>query len=128
MAFFFQNGKAAKVPLSSYETKQNRRKLVGAYSDKAELAAVRELPEEGELAIQTTNGRLLLVHSTQIPEKTTRNTLGVAVIIAQEKRPHRQRKGRRGAGTGQPAPLPGAQFARRGALLRPEDVAEQITL
>ena len=100
---------------------------MGAYSDKAELAAVRELPEEGELAIQTTNGRLLLVHSTQIPEKTTRNTLGVAVItlkknvrIASVKaaadlelaNPHRYRV----------RSLPAA-----GALLRPEDVAEQIT-
>ena len=128
MVFFFQNGKAAKVPLSSYETKQNRRKLVGAYSDKAELAAVRELPEEGELAVQTTNGRLLLVHSTQIPEKATRNTMGVAVItlkknarIASVKiaadlelaNPHRYRV----------RTLPAA-----GALLRPEDVAEQITL
>ena len=51
MLFFYDNGKCAKVPLSSYETKQNRRKLLKAYSDKAELAFMRHLPEETELAI-----------------------------------------------------------------------------
>ena len=63
MLFFFQNGKCAKVPLSSYETKQNRRKLLKAYSDKEELACMRYLPAETELAIFTTNGRLLLAGS-----------------------------------------------------------------
>ena len=57
------------MPLSSYETKQNRRKLLKAYSDKAELAFMRHLPEETELAIFTTNNRLLLVGSALIPEK-----------------------------------------------------------
>lgn len=128
MLFFFQTGKVAKVPLSSYETKQNRRKLVGAYSDKAELAAIRELQEETEMAIQTSGGRLLLVHSTQIPEKATRNTIGVSVITLKKNaritsvkpaaemelsNPHRYRV----------RTLPAA-----GALLRAEDVAEQISL
>ena len=128
MLFVFQNGKAAKIPLSSYETKQNRRKLVGAYSDKAELAAIRELPQEAELAIQTSGGRMLLVHSTQIPEKTTRNSIGVSVITLKKNaritsvkmaddlelaNPHRYRV----------RTLPAA-----GALLRTEDVAEQISL
>ena len=69
MLFFYDNGKCAKVPLSSYETKQNRRKLLKAYSDKAELAFMRHLPEETELAIFTTNNRLLLVGSALIPRK-----------------------------------------------------------
>ena len=51
MLFFYDNGKCAKVPLSSYETKQNRRKLLKAYSDKAELAFMRHLPEETELSL-----------------------------------------------------------------------------
>ena len=80
MLFFYENGKCAKVPLSSYETKQNRRKLLKAYSDKAELAFMRHLPEETELAIFTTNNRLLLVGSALIPEKTTRDTAGVSVV------------------------------------------------
>ena len=80
MLFFYDNGKCAKVPLSSYETKQNRRKLLKAYSDKAELAFMRFIPEETELAIFTTNNRLLLVGSALIPEKATRDTAGVNVV------------------------------------------------
>ena len=60
--------------------KQNRRKLLKAYSDKAELAFMRHLPEETELAIFTTNNRLLLVGSALIPEKATRDTAGVNVV------------------------------------------------
>ncbi len=63
MLFFYQNGKCAKIPLASYMTKQNRRKLLKAYSDKEELACMRYLPAETELAIFTTNGRLLLAGS-----------------------------------------------------------------
>ena len=59
MLFFFQNGKCARVPLSSYATKQNRKKLLNAYSDKAPLAAMLQLPESEELAVRTSAGRLL---------------------------------------------------------------------
>ncbi|MDD2993612.1 MAG: DNA topoisomerase (ATP-hydrolyzing) subunit A [Pygmaiobacter sp.] len=128
MLFFFQNGKAAKVPIASYETKQNRKKLLNAYSNKVELAAIRELPEETEIAIKTTNGRLLLVHTSLIAEKVTRNSIGVSVISLKKNvriesvrtaaelelaNDHRYRV----------RTLPAA-----GALLRSEDVAEQISL
>lgn len=39
MLFIFENGKVAKVEMSAYATKTNRKKLIGAYSDKAPLAA-----------------------------------------------------------------------------------------
>ena len=128
MLFFFQNGKAAKVPIASYETKQNRKKLLNAYSDKAELAAIRELPEEIEIAIKTTNGRLLLVHTSLIAEKVTRNSIGVSVISL--------KKNARIESVRAAAELELANDHRyrvrtlpaAGALLRSEDVAEQITL
>ena len=128
MLFFFQNGKAAKVPIVSYETKQNRKKLLNAYSDKAELAAMRELPEEIEIAIKTTNGRLLLAHTSQIAEKVTRNSIGVSVISL--------KKGVRIESVRAAAELELANEHRyrvrtlpaAGALLRSEDVAEQIML
>ena len=69
MLFFYQNGKCAKIPLASYMTKQNRRKLLKAYSDKEELACMRYLPAETELAIFTTNGRLLLAGSASFPKR-----------------------------------------------------------
>ena len=80
MLFLFENGKCAKVPMQSYATKQNRKKLLNAYSDKAKLVWAACLPEETELAITTSAGRMLLVHSAQIPEKQTKNTAGVGVL------------------------------------------------
>lgn len=80
MLFLFENGKCAKVPMQSYATKQNRKKLINAYSDKAKLVWAAYLHEEAELAVTTSAGRMLLVHSAQIPEKQTKNTAGVNVL------------------------------------------------
>lgn len=80
MLFFFENGKAAKVPLSSYETKTNRRKLIGAYCDKSPLVACFKITEDKEFLLSSTSGRLLLVHSGAIPSKATRGTQGVAAM------------------------------------------------
>ena len=80
LLFFFANGKCARVPLSSYATKQNRRKLLKAYSDKEPLAMMLYLPEETELAIRTSASRMLLVGTAQIAAKTTRDSQGVAVV------------------------------------------------
>ena len=60
------------MPLASYATKQNRKKLLAAYSARAELAAILPMEAEEELAIRTSAGRLLLVGSAQISEKATR--------------------------------------------------------
>ena len=128
MLFFFENGKAARVPLASYATKLNRRKLVNAYSDKEKLVCMMHLTDETELAVCTTGGRLLLVNTAQISEKTTKNTAGVGVVTLKKNQtiagvrpaaelelanPHRFRV----------RTLPAA-----GALLRAEDLAEQTTL
>ena len=78
--FFYQNGKASKVALESYATKQNRHKLVGAYSDKSPLAAMFRLTEDAEFVLTSSAGRILLVHSGAIPLKSTRSTQGVNVM------------------------------------------------
>ena len=80
MLFFFASGKCAKIPLSSYATKQNRRKLLKAYCDKEPLAKLFFLPEETELAIRTSASRMLLVGTAQIAAKATRDSQGVAVV------------------------------------------------
>ena len=80
MLFFFANGKAAKVELSSYVTKQNRRKLLAAYSDKAPLIRAAKLDEDSEFVLTASSGRMLIAHSGAVPAKTTRNTQGVVVM------------------------------------------------
>ncbi len=80
MLFFFENGKAAKVPLSSYETKTRRKKLIGAYCDKSPLVACFSIEEDGEFLLGSSGGRLLLVHSGAVPSKAARDTQGVSVM------------------------------------------------
>lgn len=80
MLFFYENGKVAKVDMAAYATKTNRRKLVGAYSDKSPLAAMFYVPEDGEFLMTSTSGRRLLVHTGAIAPKSTRSTIGVQVM------------------------------------------------
>jgi DNA gyrase subunit A len=83
--FFFENGKAAKVPLSAYETKTNRRKLTGAYSDKSPLKTVMAFETDGQVAAYSTDGRCVIFSTAQLLPKTTRNTQGVSVMSLKKK-------------------------------------------
>ena len=128
MLFFFASGKCAKIPLNSYATKLNRRKLLKAYCDKETLAKMVFLPEETELAIRTSAGRMLLVGTAQISAKATRDSQGVAVVTLKKNQhiasvvpaetlelanPHRYRV---------------RSLPATGALIRAEDEGEQLTL
>ncbi len=78
--FFFQNGRVAKVSLQSYATKTKRKKLVNAYCSKFPLSAIRLIPEDTELLLKSSNGRMLLLHTGALQPKSTRDTQGVAVM------------------------------------------------
>lgn len=80
LMFAFENGKLAKVPLEAYQTKTNRKKLTGAYSDKSPLAGMVFFTEDKEFLLKASSGRMLLIHSGAINLKTTRSTQGVAVM------------------------------------------------
>ena len=83
--FFFENGKAAKVPLSAYETKTNRKKLTGAYSDKSPLIKAVALDVDEQMVVYSTDGRAAIFSTAQLLPKTTRNTQGVAVMTLKKK-------------------------------------------
>ena len=129
LLLFFENGKAARIELSAYETKTNRRKLVGAYSDKSPVRAVLLLREETEIAVDSSDGRCLIFHSSLLQPKTSRSTQGVGVMALKAKKllvgaafladtPIRDQKRYRVRS------IPAA-----GALLKPEDRGEeQLTL
>lgn len=87
LIFAYENGKLGKVPLEGYATKTNRKKLANAYSDKATLADMEFFMEEGEMLLESSSGRLLIVNTADIALKTSRTTQGVAVM--KQKKGHR---------------------------------------
>ena len=83
--FFFENGKAAKVPLNTYETKTNRRRLTGAFSDKSPLKSAVALDADAQVVVYTTDGRAAIFSTALLLPKTTRNTQGVCVVSLKKK-------------------------------------------
>lgn len=82
LLFAYENGKVGRVAMTGYDTKSNRRKLTGAYSDKSPLAAIYQLGgEEIELVIETSEPRAVVFHTSQLAPKTSRATQGVGVIL-----------------------------------------------
>ncbi len=79
--FCFENGKIAKIDIKSYETKQNRKKLINAYSLASPLVKVLYLAEETELVAVSSIGKALVFDSAQVPAKTTKNSQGVNVML-----------------------------------------------
>ena len=127
LLFAFENGKAAKVPLSAYATKTRRRKLANAYSDKARLVQALQLSEDCEVLFTSSDTRMLIVHSGLISAKVTKDTQGVAVMALKKK--HLLVSARiYDGGFADPKrymvrTLPGA-----GALPKDGDATEQLTL
>lgn len=80
ICFFYEDGRVAKVPLSSFETKTNRKKLTGAYSAKQKLVFADSFVEETQYVMTATNGKTLIVNSAMIPSKAKRDTMGVKVL------------------------------------------------
>ncbi len=83
--FFFENGKVAKVPMSAYETKTNRRRLTGAFSDKSPLVTAIALNEDQQMVLYTSDNRAAIISTAQLLPKTTRNTIGVSVVSLKKK-------------------------------------------
>ena len=82
----FENGKAARLECSAYETKTNRKKLVNAYSDKSPLAAVIPLDGETDIACYSSDDRALVFNTSLLQTKTSRTTQGVGVMSLKAKR------------------------------------------
>ena len=126
--FFFENGKAAKVPLSAYETKTNRRKLTGAYSDKSPLVSVAAFETDLQMALYATDGRCLIFSTAQLLPKTTRNTQGVSVMALKKKAILSQAVALEASGIVNQSRYRTKTIPAAGALLKSEDSAEkQIT-
>ena len=85
LLFFFENGKAARVELSAYQTQTRRKKLTGAYSDKSPLVSALVLSEDTEMAVCSTEGRCVVFHTASLTPKSTRSTQGVNIMTLKPK-------------------------------------------
>ena len=85
LLFFFENGKCARVPLESYVTKTNRKRLTGAYSDRSPLRCIIHLTQEQPIAVLSTEGRALIFNSALLAPKPTRSGQGVGVMTLKPK-------------------------------------------
>ena len=129
MLFVYENGKVAKVELSAYQTKSNRRKLTGAYCDKSPLVAAFLLREDTQLVLYSTEGRALIFSTAQIAAKTTRSTQGVAVLTLKRKATLHKAALLEKTGIVNAARYRTRTLPAVGALLKEEDAEEkQITM
>ena len=121
MVFFFENGKAAKVELSAYKTTSNRRRLTGAYSDKSPLRALLHLKEDREIAVYSTEPRVLIVSTALLGVKSTRTTQGAALLTLKKKYTLDCVRLLEETGITNPARYRGRSIPAAGALLKAED-------
>ena len=77
---FFENGKVARLELSAYATKTNRKRLTGAYSDKSPVVAILPISEDREIAVLSTEGRAMVFSTALLTPKTSRTTIGVSLM------------------------------------------------
>ncbi|MEG0019757.1 MAG: DNA gyrase subunit A, partial [Oscillospiraceae bacterium] len=128
LLFNFDNGKAAKIPLLAYETKQNRKKLVNGFTDKAKVVSIIQAQENFDVAYITNVNRALVVNTSQIPEKTTKNSIGVQVQTLKKNQFIKsaepvEKIQLENSGKYKTKNIPAA-----GSFLRDEDIAQQLAL
>lgn len=80
MIFAFENGKVAKVDISAYKTKTNRKKLLKAYSNKAKLVQAEYIEDDAEIVLVSTSGKMLILNTALVTPKSTKDTIGVNVM------------------------------------------------
>ena len=123
--FFFENGKVAKVPLSAYETKTNRKKLTGAYSDKSPVRVITAMNTDDQMAVYSSDGRCVIFSTAQLLPKTTRNTQGVAVMTLKKKATLERAALLGESGIVNPSRYRSKTIPTAGALLKEEDSPEK---
>ena len=123
--FFYENGKAAKVPLSAYETKTNRKKLTSAYSEKSPLVGAMVLAADAQVAVYTTDSRCVIFSSAQLLPKTTRNTQGVQIVSLKKKATVQEAVLVEKSGIVNQSRYRTRTLPSAGAIIKPEDSAEK---
>lgn len=129
LLLIFENGKAARIELSAYETKTNRRKLVNAYSGVSPVKAVMVINEETDVVCFSSDGRAVIFNTAQLQPKSSRTTQGVAVMSLKPKRVLERAEPLSASTIQNPARYRVRSIPAAGALLKSEDRGEeQLTL
>ena len=123
--FFFENGKVAKVPLSAYETKTNRKKLTGAYCEKSPVKTIMALNEDAQMVVYASDGRCAIFSTAQLLPKTTRNTQGVAVLTLKKKAVLERAAELSASGIVNESRYRCKTIPTAGAILKPEDLGQR---
>lgn len=128
MLFFFENGKLAKIDLSAYETKTNRKKLIKAYCEKFPVVNMFCETEDKEYVMKSTSGRILLLNTGAIAVKTTKDSMGVSVMTLKKGHRVSSVKEYTDGEFVKPARYRTRTLPAAGATLSADDVGEQLTL
>jgi DNA gyrase subunit A len=128
MLFFFENGKLAKIDLSAYETKTNRKKLIKAYCEKFPVVNMFCVTEDKEYVMKSTSGRILLLNTGAIAVKMTKDSMGVSVMTLKKGHRVSSVKEYTDGEFVKPARYRTRTLPAAGATLSADDVGEQLTL
>ncbi len=83
--FVFANGKGVRVPMSSYQIKGNRRRLVSALSTSAPCVYVGYEKEPYDIMLISENARGLVINTSELPLMSTRSAGGNIVMTLKAK-------------------------------------------
>ena len=84
--FVFENGRVARVALAGYVTKTNRKRLKNAIYGGSKLLFACVLKEDRDLALVSSDQRLINFNTSLLKTKTTNSTQGVLAFTAKNGR------------------------------------------
>ena len=121
----YSNGNGARVPLSAYATKQNRRKLTGAFCDRLEPVGILAFSEERSVVLYSSDGRALVLSTALIPPRTSRSTTGQRIMSVKTGRRVDRAVWFEESGIANRKRYHAAAIPAAGAILKGEDSGEQ---
>ena len=127
LLFCFDNGKVAKVPMSAYETKTNRKKLINAFSDKQTLVDIMYFTENTDIVLISNVNRAVVVNTSQINEKTTKNSIGVQVQTLKKNQTVKSCITLEAAQLENSSKFRTKNIPAAGSFLKENDIAQQLT-
>ena len=125
LLFFFENGKAARIEMEAYKTKTNRKKLIGAYSDKSPLRSVLILEGERDVVCCSSDERILVFNTSLMQPKSSRTSQGVGVMSLKARRVLERAEFLEDSAVSNVSRYRVRSLPAAGALLKAEDKVEQ---